>query len=601
MRQRIGFLGKLEYDGDHVKAHVTGGFFQHTNDELRDSNILLLSGTPTLTAGGGSAASGSAQVDYDHFHQNRRIEYADTGLSLLPTARDRIDLSVNYSVGRYRQDTTQNVYTTGGATTSLAYTYTLTPGDYTVFTPLNPAYYANPANYKQTQYGTALDTVSEKTPLFRASYSHDASDLLDGLTVKIGGQARLARRDYDHGETYYQPVAGKAPTLATAISSITAYPYDGAGQKLLFIDPAAAQSYFANNPASYGLQSNNVAQNLTSDYRLRENIYAGYGLLSYAGTRLKANVGVRVESTDLHTGSYGSQAGTYTWQSYGNRYTKLLPSANFAFDATGTLKLRLNYDKALGRANYDQLATGQAISTGTSGISISAGNPYLKPRIADSVNASADWYFAKDSILSAAIFYKAIRDEIVNATTTQIQTVGGIPTTVTTTAPQNVSGSKIRGVELSFVQTRFSFLPGPLSGFGLSVNATLLDTAPPSILMKDGTYRRLRNLIETANNAVNAQLLYSLGKFDAYLAYNHTGKLLLFVATDIASNDRTLAPGDTLDFQLRYRFTPRFLVTVSGKNITNDRPQRLVGPAQNLLREELDNGASYWIGAAFKF
>lgn len=601
VRERIGFLGKLEYDGDHLKAHVTGGWFQHTNDELRDSNILILSGTPTLTAGGGSVPAASGQVDFDRFQQNRRIRYVDAGVSLLPTDRDRIDLTANYSVGRYRQDTTQNVYTTGGATANLAYTYTLTPGEYTVFTPNNPAYYYNPANYRQTQYGTAIDSVREKTPLFRLNYTHDASDLLDGLTVQAGAQARLARRKFDHGETYYQPVAGKAATLATAISPITTYPYDGAGQNILFVDTDAAASYFANNRASYVLQANNVAQNLTSDYRIREHIYAGYGLLSYAGDRFKANVGLRVENTRLQTGSYGSQAGVYTFQTFDNRYTKLLPSANFAFDVTSTLKLRLNYNKALGRANYDQLAVGRAITTSASGIAIRSGSPNLKPRIADSVNLSADWYFAQDSILSAAVFYKDISDEIVNATTTEIQTIGGLPTTVTTTAPQNVSGSRIRGVELSFVQTRFGFLPGPLSGLGLSLNTTLMNTSPPSILMGDGSYRRLRNLIENSNSAVNAQLLYSLGKFDAYLAYNHTGKLLLFVATDILSNDRTLAPSDTLDFQLRYRFTPNFLMTVSGKNITNDRPQRLVGPNQNLLREELDNGASYWIGAAFKF
>ncbi len=602
VRDRTSLLGKLEYsDGERLSAHVTGAYFQHNNDEHRDSNILLLSGTPTLTAGGGSAASGSGQVDYDHFFQNRRIEYVDVGVSYKLTPVDTLDFRANESIGLYKQDTLQDIYTTGGATPNLSYKYTLKPGQYTVFTPNNPTFYYDPSNYKQTQFGTAADTSHESALLLRGDYSHDANDLIKGLSFKAGGEARLAHRTVAHTENYYQPVTGAVFTLAGALNSNTTYPYDGNGQHILLIDEPLAISVFNNSSAKYVIQSNHLAQNLNSNYKIDEDIYSGYGLIRYEHGAIHADVGIRVEDTDLETHSYASNAGVYTYAGFSNTYVKPLPSANLAFDVTPDVKLRFNYNEALGRANYNQLAQGQAVTNSPGAISISAGNPKLKPRDADNYNAALDWYFARDGLVSGAIFYKKVNDEIVNAISQSTQIVGGISIPVTTNTPQNVSKSEISGIELSFVKTHFNQLPGLLRGFGFAANAMFINTDNPTILMNDKTYRKLRGLVETANNVENVQLLYQLGKFDAVLAYNHTGKLLLSVATDLASNDRTLAPSDTLDLQLRYHLTERLAITASGKNITNDRPQRLVGPQQNLLREELDNGASYFLGASYKF
>jgi len=52
---------------------------------------------------------------------------------------------------------------------------------------------------------------------------------------------------------------------------------------------------------------------------------------------------------------------------------------------------------------------------------------------------------------------------------------------------------------------------------------------------------------------------------------------------------------------LRYAVDRHLSFLVQGKNLANARPTRVLGPGQALVKEELDNGRAYFLGATYAF
>ncbi|KAK0339610.1 hypothetical protein LTR94_033831, partial [Friedmanniomyces endolithicus] len=65
------------------------------------------------------------------------------------------------------------------------------------------------------------------------------------------------------------------------------------------------------------------------------------------------------------------------------------------------------------------------------GFSVARGNADLKARLADNYDLSFEWYFASDSIFSAALFRKDIANEIFRSVSEDTLDIGGVPTLVT--------------------------------------------------------------------------------------------------------------------------------------------------------------------------
>jgi outer membrane receptor protein involved in Fe transport len=152
------------------------------------------------------------------------------------------------------------------------------------------------------------------------------------------------------------------------------------------------------------------------------------------------------------------------------------------------------------------------------------------------------------------------------------------------------------------VVPRLQFLPKPLDGLGFSANLTLLDPTPASITMSDGvTRRRLTGLFESSDMIANARLFYTIGPVTLQGAWNHRSPILYSVSTADPLQDRQVASSDTFDAQIRIKAIRGITIIGQARNLTNERPQRLTGPDFGLLREELDNGRAYYLGAAFKF
>jgi TonB-dependent receptor len=242
------------------------------------------------------------------------------------------------------------------------------------------------------------------------------------------------------------------------------------------------------------------------------------------------------------------------------------------------------------------------VNSSTGAISITSGNPDLKPRRSDNYDLSLEYYVNRNMLFSAAVFRKDIRDEIITVRNQASELFDGTQQLVTRIRPVNASSAKVQGIELNAVVARMPFLPGPLAGLGVSANVTLLDPRPPEVTLSDGvTRRRLSGLFESANTVANVKLFYTAGPVTVQGAWNHLSPILYSVSTTDPLGDRRYAASDLFDAQLRLTVSRHWTIVAQGKNLTDFRPQRMFGPNFGLLREEIDNGRAFYIGALVRY
>jgi iron complex outermembrane receptor protein len=177
-------------------------------------------------------------------------------------------------------------------------------------------------------------------------------------------------------------------------------------------------------PAGY---SNQVIQpNLPSSYFIKERTWAGYAQVNFAGENWRGDIGARLISTKVTSTGYGAtirsiipRAGTQDNDvdfnpveavNGGGDYTRLLPAANFAYDISDGLRVRLAASQAIARPTFGELSPAQDATSAQSGTYIiyNAGNPNLKPTSADQADISLEYYPSNRLALTAAAFYKHI-------------------------------------------------------------------------------------------------------------------------------------------------------------------------------------------------
>ena len=184
---------------------------------------------------------------------------------------------------------------------------------------------------------------------------------------------------------------------------------------------------------------------------------------------------------------------------------------------------------------------------------------------------------------------------------TQVEGSGDDEITVRTSMPVNSGDLTLDGVELSLSVPSLGILSPALDTLGFAANFSLVDPTPLTVQMDDGSMRRLPGLYEGADRFGNLTLFYSLRGLSAQIAYNYKSSQLVQISTSSSVLDRSLGDSHVIDAQVRYRITPQVGLIIQGKNLGNNRPTRWTGPEQDLIREEIDNGSSYFVGLNFRF
>jgi len=326
-----------------------------------------------------------------------------------------------------------------------------------------------------------------------------------------------------------------------------------------------------------------LTQNPAAISSVEEKSNAAFAKLDFDSPdgRLSGNIGLRYVRTQEAATGYGPDlntlvfdqggARTYslvnTFSTVGNTYSKVLPSLNLRYNITDDLIARFAAAKVMQRPDLSVLAPTTSVNANVN--SITEGNPNVAPYLANQFDASLEWYFNKESLLSLAMFYKDVKNFIVSTSTTATYNVtqlqGGAvqPTTFSVLQPNNGAATTMKGVELGYQQP-FRFLPGWLNGFGALANYTYIDAGK---LKVTDTGNPLP-LPGVSRNSYNVGLYYETPVYGARLLYNYRSG---YVSDPLSFfGDGAFVKGyGQLDFSANYNFNPSLSATFQIVNATN--------------------------------
>jgi iron complex outermembrane recepter protein len=396
-----------------------------------------------------------------------------------------------------------------------------------------------------------------------------------------------------------------------------------------------------STPFDYALTLPQV--NPYNSYAVTERTADIYLEQTFAASNWSGNLGVRVVRTETTASTAsavpvalwaypsGYQSTTQTWNIiYGNEqpigangsYTLALPSLNLAYWLVPqALQARLGLAETMARPNLSELAptsTNNAINGVAGNQLYYNGTAGLKPIKANQADLSLEWYYGPHSALTAAVFYKKLKDDIYTSVQTNVNlgtlqyyggppgTVPGVPFPWTVYAPANGVESTFSGIELTWQHIMEN-------GFGTRMQYTATRTR---------SYDQFGNFVGAINAAPpttwSISLIYEKGPLSADVTWDHQSSY-----TE-ACTQCTEVPGwgaisDAFDWvtaSLHYAFGKGFEVYAEGKNLSNaiartylnGNPLLPWAPGQNVGASESGvgigysaYGRTYVVGLAYRY
>jgi iron complex outermembrane recepter protein len=291
---------------------------------------------------------------------------------------------------------------------------------------------------------------------------------------------------------------------------------------------------------------------------------------------LRAVAGVRYVRTEVT--STGILSGTTV--SVDNAYTDWLPTVSVVLEPTDRLLIRGNIARQMARPTLASLTPGGAFNP--FGQTLSFGNPQLDPFRANSFDLGIEWYFAPESLLSVAVFYKDIETFVTRATESVPFSSLGLPDSLLEGSPSgpddifnvtrniNGEGGELKGIEIQYQQP-FTFLPGVLKNFGFLGNLTLLDSDVNYGTAAAPLRDQLTGLSKTG---FNTTLYYEDKKFSARVSGAYRSSFLTRVPGQNGNDIEGTRSTFNLDAAMSYAVNDRIRVTLEGINLLDTiRPQ----------------------------
>lgn len=483
---------------------------------------------------------------------------------------------------------------------------------------------SDPTNF---QFAEFRDRPSNNTNKFKTVGLNADWAITDELTWKVGAVFRQFDLDLREGardSTYcaaFSCATGAygAPVTAALATNFTLTGADApAGTTTSWaapnLDAATALIDLYNRPliAQAG-NTRSVTEKDTGAF-LQFDLKSQIGGLDYA-----LNAGTRyVKTEQSSTGINSGQTVTVD-----RTYEDWLPAANLALYPTEKLIVRASAAKVMTRPNLGALTPGGTVDGFN--YRITSGNPNLKPYRADAYDASVEWYFARESIFSVAVFKKNIASfpltqsiqgtyastglptSLILASSPAAADPEGRPWTIATTI--DGEGASLKGVEFA-IQGPFSFLPGFWSNFGGIANLTLVDSnvdygvnGPATV--PTGTFptlvRRTENstLFDLSKRAYNVTLYYEADKFSARASAAYRSGFI-----DATSDTGNVFEGYNsslnVDASMRYRLTDQFEVSLEGTNLTDEYRDRFTDLEADRNYEYNHFGRTIMFGVRYK-
>lgn len=466
-----------------------------------------------------------------------------------------------------------------------------------VFTQTGGGSIYDPASYTANLVYTKRDTVTDTNEV---SGTYNAQYLLPTqlpITLKTGvdtvnrrvNNRQVAPRRWNRNAVAGGPVSVLQPLQGFDLMPLTRFEEQHGGTRLPVFKPDSV-SRDLNNPALWTEDFVFAANSpYTSRRIMEEAVDAGYLQASAQPfKRFTVLGGVRVEKVDVDTFTYVRYSTTavaaepdpfkraardFGSQTTAGSYTKAFPSVHLAYDLSANLKARGSWSTSYGRAGLADLVP--AISFNDQTMTVSAGNPALKPQFAKNIDLKLEYYFKETGIFTVGYFRKTISDYII---TRGGEIVASGPDNgfegnfagYTLTTRANAGSAQVDGFEADYRQ-RLSFLPGLLKGLTIAANYTHLETEGKFAGTQERSTKQVPNFIP---RAANLRLLWNYKKWGASASVNFTGEHILTFSTVTRAADVYRRDLRTVNAGATYKLRPNTTLYLDASNIFEEGPER---------------------------
>lgn len=470
------------------------------------------------------------------------------------------------------------------------------------------------------------DTVTGTT--LEGTYEFDNSNVLSSVDFGVAYTSRektnQAFDNYDAGACNY---CGYPYTFGEVGADVVIdFPYsnffDGEAGNFprsfpIFNIPAYAQGLAASDGLTLTDYNGNVrtfganesalwepVANPVNSYEITEDTTALFVQANLEGDKWFGNVGVRLVQSDVSAAYSYNEILTIDvidpdvpnpqWivtysdsdsQTADGKYTKLLPAVNFGYYIQDDLLFRVAAAKSLSRPTLDQLAplTTDNAQSGLFTMDIS-GNPDIEPVFSNQLDLSLEWYFAEDSLLTGALFWKDLSGFITSNVTRQ-ELAGE---TFTITQPINGDSAEVFGFELG-IQKFYD------NGFGFVANYAYTDTST----VVDG--EDAGPLTGVAENSYSLSLIYEKDKLSAQISLDYTDDYVADPFSPLGDGFQTTAEEQSIvTASLNYEVYENVQVFVEGKNLLNESNRTFQGRSDLPGSIQL-YGRTFNVGARYTF
>ncbi|MFN3229068.1 MAG: TonB-dependent receptor [Asticcacaulis sp.] len=349
-------------------------------------------------------------------------------------------------------------------------------------------------------------------------------------------------------------------------------------------------------------------------FEINEQALGGYVMGKLQGEGWRGNVGLRIVRTKQTSkgwavgvpastpNSVDNPFGRIAPVTYEKTYTDVLPSINLTFDLQDDLLLRVAAARVMARPSYGQLSPQVSFTEAT--LVGSGSNPFLDPYRATQFDVSTEWYFAPESLLSVAFFYKDVQSYIVSKSARERHSItildpndarlkdatnacvaAGQPQLYTCSfnisRPSNGGGGQNHGMELSYQQPIWN-------GFGIQANYTYSDAKADGKAMPGNS-----------RNSYNLSAFYENERLSARLSYNYRSEF--FIDVDDTGRDLWSDPVKSLDASASLNVTDNVSVTFEAQNLTDETLFQYYDNKKSRPARVYANGRQYFFAVRLSY
>lgn len=329
--------------------------------------------------------------------------------------------------------------------------------------------------------------------------------------------------------------------------------------------------------------------NTGNNYQVREQVLAGFGMATMKFDWGSIIGGVRVEQLD-NRGNAEATIGTTTAPvTADSSHTLVFPSLHINYNVDESKKVRVSFNSGAARADYDQLRPNVVVND--SNLTISGGNPAVKPERAYGVDAYFEWYVEPQGYLMAGVFYKEVKDVLYTQRRTfgsDALNSGGIDRSgYTFSGITNGGTGRIYGMEVAAQMqlepwTEDLGLPDWTGGFGISANLTLNNSKVNKPAVSGIPARKIR-LPGTSDMVYNIGGYYEKYGVSIRAQYQRRSTWMDGVADTLAdAGDTYWAADDELDLSARVALTDNVEFYADASNVLNQPGRRYSEPGSLL-------------------